>query len=150
LLTPGLLLQDLEAKQREWEAAQREQGVRTGGLDVTDQGPAESGDLIQELDGENFWESIRAAEGLVVVDFFTKNCGPCKQMYPRLVEMARELKGDGVVFRKMECRASNKAIGKALKVRVAPTFVLFRGGERVGFMTGAHADELLELIRFKL
>ena len=32
--------------------------MRTGGLDVTDQGPAESGDPIQELDAENFWESL--------------------------------------------------------------------------------------------
>ena len=64
--------------------------------------------------------------------------------------LPRELKSDGVKFMKMECKASNKAIGKELRVRVAPTFILFKGGERAAFMTGAHADELLELIKANL
>lgn len=144
------LAQDLESKQKEWEAAEQEQGVRTRGLDVADQGAPEEGDIILELEADNFWEEVKGCEGLVVVDFFTKNCGPCKQMYPRLQEMARELKSDGVTFMKMECKASNKSIGKELRVRVAPTFILFKGGERAGFMTGAHADELLELIKSNL
>ena len=137
-------------KQKEWAAAAEERGVRTRGLDVADQGAPEEGDIILELEADTFWEEIKGAGGLVVVDFFTKNCGPCKQMYPRLQEMSRELKSEGVTFMKMECKASNKAIGKELRVRVAPTFILFKGGERAAFMTGAHADELLELIKANL
>ena len=75
-----------------------------------------------------------------MVDFYTQNCGPCRLMYPKVVEMANLFKVDGVTFLKMLCSQGNKEIGKAFKVRVAPTFVLLRDGEEVARMTGAHGE----------
>ena len=54
--------------------------------------------------------------------------------------MANLFKVDGVTFLKMLCSQGNKEIGKAFKVRVAPTFVLLRDGEEVARMTGAHGE----------
>ena len=98
------------------------------------------GDLVRQVDAATFHAAVEGAEGLVVVDFYTQNCGPCRLMYPKVVEMANLFKVDGVTFLKMLCSRDNKEIGKAFKVRVAPTFVLLRGGEEVARMTGAHGE----------
>ena len=95
---------------------------------------------MRQVDAATFHAAVEEAEGLVVVDFYTQNCGPCRLMYPKVVEMANLFKVDGVTFLKMLCSRDNKEIGKAFKVRVAPTFVLLRDGEEVARMTGAHGE----------
>ena len=95
---------------------------------------------MRQVDAATFHAAVEEAEGLVVVDFYTQNCGPCRLMYPKVVEMANLFKVDGVTFLKMLCSQGNKEIGKAFKVRVAPTFVLLRDGEEVARMTGAHGE----------
>ena len=95
---------------------------------------------MRQVDAATFHAAVEEAEGLVVVDFYTQNCGPCRLMYPKVVEMANLFKVDGVTFLKMLCSQDNKEIGKAFKVRVAPTFVLLQGGKEVARMTGAHGE----------
>ena len=139
------LEKDLAEKGEEWRAARRAAGgVVTGGVDVASQsvdGAEEAdGDLVRQVDAATFHAAVEEAEGLVVVDFYTQNCGPCRLMYPKVVEMANLFKVDGVTFLKMLCSRDNKEIGKAFKVRVAPTFVLLQGGKEVARMTGAHGE----------
>jgi thioredoxin 1 len=65
-------------------------------------------------------------------------------MMPKLVEMAAEY--TDVKFVKCNCNKEFKDIGKALAIKVAPTFHLYRGGKQLAVMTGAKVDELRELI----
>jgi thioredoxin 1 len=55
-----------------------------------------------------------------------------------------------VVIVKVECAAKNKDLGKELGVRVAPTFHVYKGKDKVGEMTGAKADQLRALIQQNL
>ena len=102
---------------------------------------------LTELDSSNFWKFIKedAGPALVVVDFYTTWCGPCKLMMPKLVEFSKA-RGGKMVGAKFECNAANKDLGKELEVRSVPTFQLYKGGVKVATMTGAKPDELEKLI----
>lgn len=60
------------------------------------------------------------AGDLLVVDYFTTWCGPCKLIAPKVEEMAAELAGQGVRFGKVTCDASddNKRWAQAVKIKV--------------------------------
>lgn len=108
--------------------------------------PAEKAGLL-ELNAETFWPHLESAgDDLVVVDFFTDWCGPCKLMYPELVKISEELSGQGVQVVKFNCNAANKDLAKMLGIKVAPTFHLYRGSNKVGEMTGAKTDKLRSMI----
>lgn len=87
---------------------------------------------------------------LVVCDFYTTWCGPCKLMMPKLVLMASRLQTEGVRFYKVNCNADFKPIGKTLGIKVAPTFHLYREGKLLATMTGAKEVELEALVEAHL
>lgn len=132
----------IKAGARMVPAASGEAAVETATTEVA------SAPGLRELNSETYWKFIReeAGDKLVVVDFYTDWCGPCKLMYPTLCKWNEELGPQGVVFVKLNCNASNKTIGKELGIKVAPTFHVYRNGERLHEMTGAKADKLKELI----
>jgi len=100
---------------------------------------------LRELTKDDFYACLEeAGNKLVVVDFFTDWCGPCKVIYPMLQKMAVDQQD--VSFVKMNCNKYNKDLGKALGVKVAPTFQLFKKSEKVAEMTGAKVDDLQALI----
>jgi thioredoxin 1 len=107
---------------------------------------------LRALTADTFWPFLReeAGDSLVVVDFYTQWCGPCKLIYPKLVALADALAPRGVLFAKADCNAEFKAVGKALNIRVAPTFHLYRRGVKVAEMTGAHVDRLQALVEEQL
>ena len=49
-------------------------------------------------------------------------------------------------FAKLNCNKYNKELGMELKVRVAPTFHLYKNSVKVAEMTGAKIDVLRELV----
>ena len=83
---------------------------------------------------------------------------------PKLVEMAAEFSdvkfvkcvslrrgtgGGGLrgrAGRRCNCNKEFKDIGKALGIRVAPTFHLYRRGAQLAVMTGAKVEELRALV----
>lgn len=102
---------------------------------------------LQELSKLDYYQYLEdAGNDLVVVDFFTDWCGPCKMMYPKLLEMADEFKANGVRIVKLNCNKFNKELGTGLGVRVAPTFFLYKNGQKVADMTGAHVNKLRALV----
>lgn len=71
-------------------------------------------------------ELSQARDKLVVVDFFAQWCGSCKALHPKLCQLA-ENHPDTLVL-KVEFD-SNKALAKALGVKVLPFFQFYRGAE---------------------
>jgi len=107
-------------------------------------GQATSEGALKELTKDDFQQYLDDAPHLVVVDFYTDWCGPCKIILPKLIEMNAEY-GD-VEIVKFNCNQYNKELGKQLGIRVAPTFHLYKGGNKVAEMTGAKPDKLRELM----
>lgn len=105
---------------------------------------------LRELNSDDFYPFIEeAGERLVVIDFYTDWCGPCKVMLPLLEELAEELSGKADIV-KFNCNAKNKELGKTLNVKVAPTFHLYKNNNKVAEMTGAKIEDLKELINANL
>ena len=82
----------------------------------------------------NFDELVTEASGLVLVDFWSPGCGPCRRMEPVLEGMAA--RHPTVRFAKLDA-AANPDIAWAFNVVSVPTFVLFRDGVPVGEIVGA-------------
>lgn len=105
---------------------------------------------IEEINQANYYDKINDADTpVVVVDFYTDWCGPCKLMYPKLKAMKAEFSGQAT-FYKFNCNKKNKELGISLGVKVAPTFFVYKGAEKAGVITGAKEDELLALIQAHL
>jgi thioredoxin 1 len=100
---------------------------------------------ILDLDEDNFDETIRNGGGTILVDFWASWCGPCKQLAPRLEQLATELKGRARVAKVNVETEGNLA--NRYNVRSVPTLMLFRDGRVVDQMVGAApTDQIRHLI----
>jgi thioredoxin 1 len=78
----------------------------------------------------------------VVLDISTKTCGPCKMIFPKVVQLSIEY--PDVVFLKIngDTNTDTRALMRKWGVRAVPNFRFFRNGELVHSHTGAKLDVL--------
>ncbi|WP_018348998.1 thioredoxin [Longispora albida] len=84
----------------------------------------------------SFAEDVLLSKKPVLVDFWAEWCAPCKKVSPVLAELAQEL-GDKIEIVKLDIDA-NPAIARDYKIMSAPTLTIFKGGQAVQSMIGAH------------
>eukprot|EP00617_Octactis_speculum_P026500 CAMPEP_0185767416 /NCGR_PEP_ID=MMETSP1174-20130828/43166_1 /TAXON_ID=35687 /ORGANISM="Dictyocha speculum, Strain CCMP1381" /LENGTH=109 /DNA_ID=CAMNT_0028451613 /DNA_START=166 /DNA_END=495 /DNA_ORIENTATION=+ len=87
-----------------------------------------------------------AGEKLVVIDFSTTWCGPCKVMEPKFYAMSDE--HTDAVFLKVIGDSSPDA-SKLMKregVRSVPSFHFWKNGEKMDIINGANVDALQSAI----
>jgi len=89
------------------------------------------------------------AEGVVVVDFHTQWCGPCKMMSPIVDELADDLAGDVKVLGLDVDQAGE--VAARYGVSSVPTFIIFRNGKPaktlVGYLPKEQLAEAVEEVR---
>ena len=93
---------------------------------------------IAELD-----EAISAAgDKLVVVDYSTTWCGPCKMVWPKYKELSERY--SDVVFLNCvgDATPEASALMKRETVRSVPTFHMWKAGGRVDVVNGAKIEEV--------
>ncbi len=83
-------------------------------------------DTAMELTEESFETEVLRSEGIVIVEFYGRNCPPCKTMEPLVDELAADEKFPN--FFKLD---TNKLqdIAARYGVRCVPTFLYFKHGE---------------------
>jgi len=99
---------------------------------------------VVDIDGEAaFDKTIKSAgAGVVIVDYSTTWCGPCKVIAPKFDEFSE--KYPDAVFLKVIGDASPDA-SKLMKregVRSVPSFHYFKNGEKVDVVNGANAEAI--------
>ena len=92
---------------------------------------------------EAFKELISTSTGLVVIDFFTTWCGPCKAIAPFVEKLAKRY--TSATFVKVDCD-EQEALCDKLNISSFPTFHLYLHGKRVGQVKGADRDALEEKV----
>ncbi len=90
---------------------------------------------IVELDTDKFEEKISESSDTALVDFWADWCGPCKQLEPRLAELAKEYDGD-VNFYRVDVDENQELAGQ-FGIRSIPTLLIFDAGEKVGEIVGS-------------
>ena len=83
----------------------------------------------------SFEQEVLMSELPVLLEFSAEWCGPCKQMAPDLMALARELEGKAKVVTLDIDKSPN--IPRQMGVQSVPTFVVFHGGRPVGGKVGA-------------
>lgn len=81
------------------------------------------------LDKNNFDEEVLQYQGLILVDYWSESCEPCKALMPDVEELAAKFEGQ-VKFAKLDAsKARRLAISQ--KVLGLPTITLYNAGEKV-------------------
>ncbi|KAH7286255.1 hypothetical protein KP509_33G066400 [Ceratopteris richardii] len=102
-------------------------------------------DSVKAVDKDTLWPALEAAgDKPVVLDMYSKWCGPCRLIYPKLVELSDQY--SDVVFLKLDCSSDNKTVFNNLGIGILPTFKIFKNNSLVSEVRGAKYDELVKKI----
>lgn len=88
--------------------------------------------MIKELVKEQFANDL--AEGAVLVDFYSKTCGPCK-MLEFILKDVDQTYGDQVKIIKVDFEENPDLIEK-YQIESYPTLVMFKDGKEVARKSG--------------
>lgn len=88
--------------------------------------------MLKEVNSAEFKELCGA--GLVLADFFSTTCGPCKMLGFVLKDVEKEF-GDGLTVLKVDFD-QNKELTAEYGVTGYPTLVLLKDGAEVGRLQG--------------
>lgn len=99
----------------------------------------ESNDHFNQLIGESFTK-----KNLLVVDFYTTWCGPCKMLAPILEALSDKYKDGSVVIAKVDVQELSE-LGDDQDIASIPTIKYFLAGKEVYVSTGMKTiDELIK------
>lgn len=91
-----------------------------------------------ELTKDNFEEEVLKGEGLILVDFYSDGCEPCKALMPDVHELEKDYVGKVKFSSLNTTQARRMAISQ--KVLGLPTITLYKNGEKVGEVTKEDAN----------
>jgi len=89
---------------------------------------------LLEVEQKDFQAKVVEAEGLVVIDFSAKWCGPCQRMLPELESAAKEFEGKAT-FIKVDVDESPD-IAMKYGVQGIPNITFLKNGEVVDVSIG--------------
>ena len=88
---------------------------------------------IQHVDGEEFQGFIKRYP-VVLIDFHSPTCAPCRAMRPRLRKLSKEYERKAV-FGKVNID-ENKKLADEYDILSVPTFIIFENGKQTKYLKG--------------
>ncbi|KAF2143778.1 uncharacterized protein K452DRAFT_285818 [Aplosporella prunicola CBS 121167] len=99
---------------------------------------------VHNLQTKTEWDNALKEPELVVLDCFATWCGPCKVIAPQVVKFSEAY--PTAKFYKLDVDEIPD-VAQELGIRAMPTFLLFKGGEKVGEVVGANPKALEAAIK---
>jgi thioredoxin 1 len=101
--------------------------------------------MVKQVKSVDEFNKLIESDELVVVDFFTKWCGPCKTIAPKIKILQDDY--SKVKFVKVDAEDEDlEEIVKKHHVNSFPTFIFFKSGEKIDRFSGAYIDKLIERV----
>lgn len=103
--------------------------------------------MIKEIKNlDDFSDAIsKEKTGLIVIDFYTDWCGPCKMIAPKYAKLAE--KYPNVTFYKLNAGDQNmEVIINACEISGLPTFCFFKNGTYINRLVGANDTQLENIL----
>lgn len=102
--------------------------------------------LAIRVNESNFEDEVLKADELVLVDFYSDSCIPCKQISPILGELEEEYEKK-VKIVKVNVNF-DESLASNYKVMVSPTILFIKNGEEINRTRGLKKKaELVEIIK---
>lgn len=92
---------------------------------------------------ENFDKLIQTSQ-LILVEFYTEWCGPCKMMKPRLLDVAERI-GDQVTIVNLDID-KEKELAERFRIQSVPTFIIFKNGKQLWRQSGVISTHALTML----
>ena len=104
--------------------------------------------MAARVSADNFEAEVLNADGIVLADFYSDSCVPCKRLSPVIAEIEEQF-GDKAKFVKININF-DADIAEKYEVQSVPTVVFFRNGEEISRLNGAvkKADIISEIEKF--
>ncbi|KAF9646560.1 thioredoxin [Thelephora ganbajun] len=91
------------------------------------------------------FKEIISQDKVSIFDFWATWCGPCRIISPVFEQFSEKI--SSIDFYKVDVDgATSREISEEVGIRAMPTFIAFKGGERVGEVVGAIPQQLEALI----
>ena len=101
--------------------------------------------MAVRVGGDTFEAEVLKAEGVVLADFYSDSCVPCKRLSPVLAEVEEEY-SDDIKVAKININFDMELAGK-YDVQSVPTLVFFRNGEEISRLNGlVKKDDIVSAI----
>ncbi len=98
---------------------------------------------MQEATDDTFSDLVKQ-NGVTLVDFWAPWCGPCRRLNPVIEELSGEM-GDTVQFVKLNTD-ENPETAARFGIMSIPTLLVFKGGEKVDQLVGAHPKDNIQKV----
>ncbi|MGN0642910.1 MAG: thioredoxin family protein [Huintestinicola sp.] len=100
--------------------------------------------MALRVNGESFEKDVLGFEGVVLADFYSDSCIPCKRMSPLLAEIEEE--DPDIRLAKININFDGE-LAEKYQVQAAPTIIFFKNGEEAERLRGAvKKSEITEII----
>ena len=100
--------------------------------------------MPQRVSKDNFQSEVLSADTLVLADFYSDSCIPCKRLSPVLFELEKEYEGK-LKIAKINVNFDSE-LASEYEVQAAPTLGFFKNGEEKERLRGAvKKSEIIEV-----
>lgn len=90
---------------------------------------------VKEITQQDYEREVAAAQGAVILDFYSTECPPCEALAPKYESVAEAFAGRARFLKIF--RQGNRELATRLGVTGSPTVIFFKDGREVGErMTG--------------
>ncbi len=100
--------------------------------------------MVTNINEKQYEQEVLNSQGLVLVDFYSETCGPCKRLAPILEELSDDFSGK---LKIMKINANeNSLLSFKMGIMSVPTLVFYKDGNMVDSHIGLLPKDQLERI----